>query len=171
MKRKSFLRTGMLWVTMLIAASAFGQSAGNYRTKIETINREIVKNTLEGNYEKNLDYYTKDAISLPNYDPILEGIDALRRANEEMAKSEMKITSYEPTTLKVIPNGNMIIEIGTYSITLSVPGVDRSINEYGKYLTIWEKQKDGSLKIKIETWNSDSSPKIKKPEEDHGNMI
>lgn len=161
----------MLWITVLIAASACGQSAGDYKTKIETINREIVKNTLEGNYEKNLAYYTNDAISLPNYDPILEGIDALRKANEEMANSDMKITSYEPTTLKVIPNGNMIIEIGKYSITISVPELDRSINEFGKYLTIWEKQKDGSLKIKIETWNSDSNPNMKQPEEDHGNMI
>jgi ketosteroid isomerase-like protein len=32
------------------------------------------------------------------------------------------------------------------------------MDDHGKYLTIWEKQKDGSLKIKIETWNSDVDP-------------
>jgi hypothetical protein len=25
-------------------------------------------------------------------------------------------------------------------------------------MTIWEEQKDGSLKIKIETWNTDNDP-------------
>jgi hypothetical protein len=28
----------------------------------------------------------------------------------------------------------------------------------GKYITIWEMQKDGSIKIKVETWNTDHNP-------------
>jgi ketosteroid isomerase-like protein len=39
-----------------------------------------------------------------------------------------------------------------------MPGNDKPMNDAGKYVTIWEKQKDGSLKIKIETWNTDSNP-------------
>jgi hypothetical protein len=30
--------------------------------------------------------------------------------------------------------------------------------DYGKYITIWEEQKDGSMKIKVETWNTDTNP-------------
>jgi ketosteroid isomerase-like protein len=32
------------------------------------------------------------------------------------------------------------------------------MEDHGKYLTVWEKQKDGSLKVKVETWNSDVDP-------------
>jgi hypothetical protein len=28
----------------------------------------------------------------------------------------------------------------------------------GKYITIWEIQKDGTPKIKVETWNTDNNP-------------
>ena len=52
----------------------------------------------------------------------------------------------------------MITEIGTYKMNRSMPGMDKPMDDHGKYLTIWEKQKDGSLKIKVETWNSDVDP-------------
>ena len=87
-----------------------------------------------------------------------EGIAAIRKANEEMMKSGMKITSFEPVTLKVLVNGNMITEIGTYKISMSMPGMENPMQDHGKYLTIWEKQKDGSLKVKVETWNTDVDP-------------
>jgi ketosteroid isomerase-like protein len=143
---------------MLIASSVYSQSAEEYKTKIQTLNKEMVKSMLEGNIEKNLALYAKDAISLPNYEPMIEGVDAIRAANKKMMESGYKINSFEPTTLKVIPNGNMITEIGTYKINLNVPGMDQPVTDAGKYLTIWEKQKDGSLKIKVETWNSDTNP-------------
>jgi ketosteroid isomerase-like protein len=75
-----------------------------------------------------------------------------------MVKSGIKFTSYEPTILKILVNGNMITEIGTYKITMTMPGMDKPMDDHGKYLTIWEKQNDGSLKIKVETWNSDVMP-------------
>ena len=39
-----------------------------------------------------------------------------------------------------------------------MPGVPNDVVEEGKYLTVWEKQADGSLKVKLETWNSDTNP-------------
>jgi ketosteroid isomerase-like protein len=75
-----------------------------------------------------------------------------------MKKSGMKFNSFEPTTLKVLVNGNWITEIGTYKISMSIPGMDKPMDDQGKYLTVWERQKDGALKIKIETWNTDVNP-------------
>ncbi|HEY3389647.1 MAG TPA: DUF4440 domain-containing protein, partial [Prolixibacteraceae bacterium] len=120
--------------------------------------KEMVKYMLEGNTEKNLSMYTSDAISMPSYEPMHDGIAAIRKASEEMVKSGWKCNSFEPTTLKVIPTGNLITEIGTYKINMSMPGMDKPMEDQGKYLTIWEKQKDGTLKVKIETWNSDVNP-------------
>jgi len=39
-----------------------------------------------------------------------------------------------------------------------MPDQPAPMEDHGKYLTIWEKQKDGSLKVKVETWNSDVNP-------------
>ena len=148
----------LLLVVMFTASIAFSQSSSEYKARIEKINKEMAQYMIAGNTEKNLMLYTNDAISLPSYEPMHDGIASIRKASEEMAKSGWKCNSFEPTTLKVLVNGNMITEIGTYKISMSMPGMDKPMNDQGKYLTIWEKQKDGSLKVKIETWNTDMYP-------------
>jgi Ketosteroid isomerase homolog len=145
-------------VVLFTANIARSQSNTDYKTKIESINKEMVRNMIEGNNEKLLSLYTDDAISMPSYQPIHDGIAAIRKANDEMAKTGVKYNSFAPVTLKVIANGNLITEIGTYKISMSMPSMDKPIDDNGKYLTIWEKQKDGSLKVKVEIWNSDVNP-------------
>ena len=145
-------------VVLLTANMALSQSDSEYKAKIEALNKEMVKNMLAGNTEKLLSIYTQDAISMPSYQPIQEGIVAIRKASDEMTKTGVKFVSFVPTTLKVFSGGNLITEIGTYKISMTMPNIATPIEDYGKYLTIWEKQKDGSLKVKVETWNSDVDP-------------
>lgn len=158
MKKWNLFSVCVLFVTVLATSTAFCQSSADYKAKIEAINKEMVKNMLAGNTEKLLSLYTPDAISLPSYQPIHDGIAAIKQASDAEVKSGVKYTSFEPVTLKVMVNGNQITEIGTYKITLTMPGMDKPVDDHGKYLTIWEKQKDGSLKVKVETWNSDVNP-------------
>lgn len=153
------LKAAVLSIAMVAAMPVFAQqSARDYQTQIEAINKEMVENMLGGDIEKGLSYYTEDAISLPSYAPIQSGLSEIRKAAEENARSGMKINSYEPTIVKVIPEGNLITEIGTYKINVKLPGMDQPVDDHGKYVTIWEKQADGSLKVKVETWNSDVNP-------------
>lgn len=158
MKRTNLLSICLLSVTLFMTSVAFSQTPAEYKTKIEKINKEMAKYMLEGNTEKTLSMYTADAISMPSYEPMHEGIAAIRKSSEEMAKSGWKCNSFETITLKVISSGNLITEIGTYKINMSMPGMDKPMDDHGKYLTIWEKQNDGALKVKIETWNSDVNP-------------
>lgn len=143
---------------IFMANTAFSQSNSDFKMKIESINKEMVKDMLEGNNEKLLNLYTQDAVSMPSYQPLQDGLAAIKLASEEMAKTGVKYTYFTPTTLKVLTGGNLITEIGTYKIGMSMPSMDKPIDDHGKYLTVWEKQKDGSLKIKVEIWNSDIDP-------------
>jgi ketosteroid isomerase-like protein len=111
-----------------------------------------------GNTDKLMSYYSRDAISMPNYEKMLEGIDAIRKSNEEMIKAGWKCVKFEPKTLKATTCGNQVIEIGTFVIAFTGPGMEKPFEDVGKYLTVWEKQTDGSYKMKIETWNSDMNP-------------
>lgn len=158
MKRKNVISIAMLFAVLFSASAVYSQSNSEYKTKVEALNKEMAKNMLEGKSEKSLTMYTEDAISMPSYEPIHEGLAAIRKANEDMLKSGVKFNSFEPKTLKVFANGDMITEVGTYKINISMPGMDKPIEDHGKYLTVWQKQKDGSLKVKIETWNSDVDP-------------
>lgn len=147
----------MLFAVLFSASTVYAQSSTDYKAKIEALNREMAKNMVAGNPEKSLSLYTEDAISLPSNQPMQDGLAAIKKSNEEMSKTGVKCNSFEPTTLKVIADGNLITEVGTYKISMSMPGMDKPMDDHGKYVTVWEKQKDGSLKIKIETWNSDVS--------------
>lgn len=163
-----YLKSAAFMCMIMFAASvAFSQSSAEYKTKIEAMNKEMAKNMLSGNTAKNLTMYTEDAISLPANEPMADGLPAIKKSNEEMMKSGMKITAFEPTILKVMVNGNQITEIGTYKFSMTMPGNDKPMDDHGKYLTIWEKQKDGSLKVKVETWNSDINPMMGQPGTDN----
>ena len=159
MKRTNVKRSVVLIVAILTTIATFAQqSAREFQTQIEDLNKEMVKAMLEGNVEKSLSMYTDDAISMPSNEPIREGLAEIKKGVEEMNSSGMKVISFEPKVRKVIPDGNLVTEIGSYKIKLTVPGMDQPVEDHGKYLTLWEKQPDGSLKIKVETWNSDVNP-------------
>lgn len=157
--KKSLLSMMMtLVVVFFTVTNGVAQSNEKYKSQIEKINKEMVAAMLSGNTEKAMSFYTDDAISLPNYEKMLEGKDALRKSNEAMNKSGWKVKSFEPVTLKVMSCEKTITEIGTFKISFTVEGMEKPIEDIGKYIKIWEKQADGSLKIKIETWNTDKNP-------------
>jgi uncharacterized protein (TIGR02246 family) len=158
MKRSNVLSVCFLFVLMSMATTGSSQSGTDDKAKVQALTKEFAKNMVEGNNEKVLSMYTQDAISLPSYEPMQQGIEAIRAASDKMMKSGVKYNSFELTPVKITVNGNLIHEIGTYKINVSMPGMDKPMDDHGKYLTIWEKQKDGSLKVKIETWNSDVDP-------------
>jgi len=145
-------------VVIFTASKAFSQTDAEYKAKLEALNKEMAKNMLAGNIEKILVNYAADAISMPSYQPISEGIPAIRKSNEEMMKTGVKFVSFVPTIKKVFSSGNLVMEIGLYQMSMTMPGMEKPMEDHGKYLNIWEKQKDGSLKVKVETWNSDVDP-------------
>jgi ketosteroid isomerase-like protein len=159
MKRVYYIRTGILIIALTATMTVYSQqSSSSYQVQIEQLNRQMTDNMIRGDFAKNLDLYTSDAISLPSYEPMKEGLEAIRKGTEDMLSSGMKITTFETKTSKLIPGGDLITEIGTYKMTVIPPGSSLPIEDHGKYLNIWEKQSDGSLKIKVETWNSDLNP-------------
>ena len=59
---------------------------------------------------------------------------------------------------EVYPDKMYVTEVGHYVVKMQVPGIPEPVTDSGKYVTIWERQKDGSLKIFIDTWNTDTNP-------------
>jgi ketosteroid isomerase-like protein len=161
--KKVFISSGFtLILVTLFALSAASQSNDELRNKIVKINQQMAKAMMEGNAQATVGFYANDAVSLPNYGEMVKGIDAIKKANNEMASSGMKVNSMEFNTVMVNSYGNMVSEIGTYKMNATMPGMANPIDDTGKYLTLWEKQPDGSLKIKVETWNTDKNPMMPK---------
>jgi ketosteroid isomerase-like protein len=87
-----------------------------------------------------------------------QGIEAIKKSNEAMMASGMKITKFETTTLMVHSCEGNIAEVGTYNMSYTMEGTQGETSDAGKYLTIWKPQADGSLKITFEIWNTDTYP-------------
>ncbi len=103
------------------------------------------------------DFYTDDAISMPNYGKMLKGKDAIHRDNLDFEKSGMKITSLDMKVTDVLgEKGNLVNAIGNYTISLSKKN-GGEIKDAGNFLSVLEK-KDGKWKIKAEIWNTNHNP-------------
>lgn len=148
----------LLSLMLMFAFSAMAQSDAELKQKIEKMNKDMAQAMIAGDHEKNLQYYTDDVVSLPSYDKMMTGKDAIKKSMDEMAKSDWKIKDFNFETVSVETNGNIITEIGKYRMEMSKAGMAESMKDEGKYLTLWEKQADGSLKIKTEIWNTDKNP-------------
>lgn len=145
-------------LSFMTVSAALAQSEAELKAKIEHLNQEMVKHMLADDMDKCMMFYAEDVISLPNYDKMITGTEGLKKSNEKMKEAGWKVIDFKPTTLFVKSCGDMVTEIGTFEIAFSMKGTDKPMKDAGKYITLWEKQKDGSLKIKVETWNTDKYP-------------
>jgi ketosteroid isomerase-like protein len=86
------------------------------------------------------------------------GKDAILEGNKKDFESGIKYHSFHARSTDVFGSGDITYEIGTYELTLTVPNMTNEIKDHGKYLNVWQKQSDGSLKLRADTWNSDVNP-------------
>jgi hypothetical protein len=84
------------------------------------------------------------------------------RAYYQQSMAGVKFTNVQFTTVDVWVGGPYIYEVGTYNMTMII-GTMPEMSDKGKYLTVYERGKDGLLKIKAETWNTDTMPPMPEP--------
>ena len=96
-------------------------------------------------------FYEENAISMPEYQPVLRGIKEINSFYKEIFKRQ-KIKTYQKQTEEVINLGKSIVEIGTFKKEYTGTKADSVFTLNGKYCNIWSLQPDGSLKIKGETF-------------------
>jgi ketosteroid isomerase-like protein len=155
MKQLFAILFGLLFTASLLNA----QDTAELMKKIQMMNDESAKKMVSGDEAGMWANYTDDVISMPSYEPTLKGIDACKESYKKMNESGMKMTAFKSTVTDIMQSGNFIVDIGTYEITMTMPQMgNMPWTDHGKYLTIWEMQDDGSLKIQVETWNTDTNP-------------
>lgn len=139
-------------------ASVEPQNNEALRKKIDEVNRILDEASLKYDFETMADYYAEDVIILPNNEPIIRGWDAFVENEKKWQRMGVKVLSIKGEITDLFHDERYVHEIGTYEIKLQIPGLPEPYIDAGKYLVIWEIQKDGSLRIKLETWNNDKEP-------------
>jgi ketosteroid isomerase-like protein len=147
----------------LLSPAAVGQDPKAIEKEIEQLNAEKTALTLEGNFESLEKFYVNDAISLPNYNKMVTGVEDIISFTGESGQDEYKVSEIKLKPVRIFHEDSLFIEVGNIIFKVSGPGIPGKIKEEGKYMTLWERQADGSLKIKAETWNVDVNPLDRMP--------
>lgn len=146
----------LLFVTLFVSTS-FAQDVAEWRSKIEMMNKEFTEAMINNDVDKLMSFYAEDILSLPSYQPMVRGMESIKKLSEEQMNSGWKTTAFSLSITDVMEAGDFVIEVGNYDMKMTGPGVPEWADN-GKYLTVWEKQSDGSIKMRVETWNTDNNP-------------
>ena len=141
---------------LLASCSAPPADVAKIRKEVEGLGEKSSKDMMAGIYDTTLSQYADDAVSMPNNGPLLRGKPAIKAYFTQMMNG-LKFSSVNFTTTDVFAGGPYIYEIGTYAMTMTIPSMPE-MSDKGKYITVYERGKDGKLKIKAETWNTDTMP-------------
>ncbi len=142
------------------------QQKENIEDVLEHLNEKRVELTLTGQYEALEQFYTEDAVSLPNYEKVQKGVGDIISFTEESAGMEFKVVDMKFKPIEIHSAGNLAVELGALKLKITGPGIPGKVAEKGKYMTLWEWQENGNWKIKAETWNTDKNPLDRMPKMD-----
>lgn len=154
-KVKNLLKVFM--VVVFLAAVQENVLAQDYEAKVKEMNKLFEKSLIANDYTMTIDYYADDAYSLPSYEPMLHGKEALKAAGEAMKNSPMNFKDFKLTSVKIIQSGELVIDIGTYSYEMEIPGMPDLFKDTGKYMNVYRIEGD-KLSVIADTWNSDTNP-------------
>ncbi len=129
------------------------------KSQVNSLNDIMSKAIMENDHETTLKLFTEDAISMPSYQPLMKGIEAIKKNSEMQKDMPMDMKEFVLNSTDVWTGGNLVVDIGTYKLSMGMPNAPGGVfDDHGKYMTIYEIQKDGSLLIKADTWNTDLNP-------------
>lgn len=149
---------GCLLFLLALAPAMAAKDLSGLQETIDAMSDALTRATLDNDIDTVMSFYADDAVSMPNYHGILEGKPAIREYQENMKAAGISFLSFDFTTMELWKSKSLVYETGTYEVTLAMPGLPKPVTDSGKYMTVYEKQKDGSLKIRREIWNSDLNP-------------
>lgn len=116
------------------------------KTEVIEVLRDFAKSFANHDVEACAGLYTDDAILLPPDSPALTD----KAAIAEMFRGlfDGGVRSNELRTLDVIEGGDLVVETGEFTFFLESGSME------GKYLGVWQRQEDGTLKCHREAFNS-----------------
>jgi ketosteroid isomerase-like protein len=123
------------------------------RAEIEKLTAQFAKAVTNKDFAALGPFYEERARLLPPGAPMVEGRAAIQAAQQKMIEGGVQALDLE--CVDVIEAGDFAIEIGRTTVTIRLLGLF-SITRTGKSVVVWRQQKDGTLKIVVDTFNSDT---------------
>ena len=162
--KKNILTICLIAFTIIFSGALFsqtiepGKSLSDLKAQVQAMNDKLAKANVAGDLKTVASVYADDIVYMPNYGPMIRGKEAMMAHEKKNLESGAKMTSMNLTTLEVTDMGDMVYEVGSYSLSMELPGMDKPWADKGKYVSIYRKLEDGSLEMVVDIWNTDVNP-------------
>jgi ketosteroid isomerase-like protein len=124
---------------------------------LRQLEAEFMKATAEHGSQGYLSYYADDAVEVPDGAPILQGKESIAKTMSFLDNKQNHLT-WTPVGADISASGDLGYTYGNYEFRST--GKDgKPVVAYGKYNTIWKKQRDGAWKVVLDMGNSSPEPK------------
>jgi len=114
--------------------------------ELEAINEGFSKAMAEQDVERVVAYYTDDARLLFPEEPMIRGREAITASFADLLRDAPAIVRFE--TLDVLEGGDLVVDVGR----MIMPQGE------GKYVVVYQRQVDGSLKLAVDASSHNAPP-------------
>ena len=155
------------YLTACLALTAFAAGCSNAPAPVaDTRDADVravhdveaawVKDVATKDADKFASYFTDDGAGLYPGAPTLNGKAAIKAGMAPFLADPNFSLTFQSTHAEASKGGDMVYSYGTYTLTMTNPKTKKPATDKGKFLTVFEKQADGSWKAVADTYNSDS---------------
>jgi len=123
--------------------------------KLRALEAEFVKATAEHGLDGFMSYFAEDASELGNGGGIVTGKANIRKSLEPWGP-DVNLT-WTPVQADMAASGDLGYTFGNY-VFKAKDKDGHPVVQYGKYATVWKKEKDGSWKVVMDMGNSSPDP-------------
>jgi ketosteroid isomerase-like protein len=129
---------------------------------LRRLEAEFMKATAARGSEGYMSYYAEDAAELPNGQNMLRGKENIAKTMAFLDQKDNHLT-WTPVHADIAASEDLGYTYGTFEFR-STDKHGKATVEYGKYASIWKKEKDGNWKVVMDMGNSSPGPKPRSAE-------
>ena len=147
-------------VAIVVFSSAHTRASADAKDSSATLIRleaDFMKAAAERGSQGYMSYYAEDAVELPNGADMLRGKENIANTMGFLDDKNNHLT-WTPVYADMAASGDLGYTYGTFEFR-SKDKDGKPTVEYGKYASIWKKQKDGSWKVVMDMGNASPVPK------------
>jgi ketosteroid isomerase-like protein len=145
----------LLLLASLLSTSSFAkQESAQGSDLLVRLEAELAKAVAEHGHEAFVTYFAEDGVELDDGGGI-SSRDAIRK---QPPWPEGTSLTWTPVKADMAASGDLGYTYGNY-VFKSKDKEGKPVTHYGKYVSIWRKQKDGSWKVVVDMGNSSPAPK------------
>ena len=147
---------------LALAASAPASAGACVPAVVEAVTPQLAGELAKANATRTAAWQTGDverligllapgSVVMPEHQRRLFGADQARGYYAALFP-RLGVTGYSAQTADIVPFGDHALEWGTFELAYAPEGAGAPLTLPGKYMHLWQRQADGSLKLKAETW-------------------